>query len=161
METIPELEPLSGDCETAVSILDTHLGLNSSMLVLPEAAADVVPTRELSPEPGTFTAMAGPDPNAEPDPDAEMTPLSPLTSEVKVHAHSDVTAETSDPVIRVKVASSPVAFAAPALVPERQDSCADGGSFPHHHRNLDPDLHMGPEDIVLLLLPGGWQLVAE
>ena len=45
-ETVPELEPSSGDRETVVSILNAHLGLNSSLLVLPEDADDAVPARE-------------------------------------------------------------------------------------------------------------------
>ena len=78
METVPELEPLSEDHGIAIPVLDAHLGLNSSMLVLPEATPEAIPVRESSPQPGTLTATAGSDHSL------EMTPLSPPTSEVEV-----------------------------------------------------------------------------
>ena len=75
--------------------MDVHLVLNYSLVVLPEAVDDAIPAREPSPEPGTSTAMADPEKPSErsfldvdPAPAVDMTPLSPLTSEVEVHASS-------------------------------------------------------------------------
>ena len=193
METVPELEPSSGDCETAVPILDAHLGLNSSMVVLPEADDEpAVPAREPSPVPLTSMQTAdGPDqpsrpsvPNEEPAPAEDITPLSPLTSEVEVHTLSDVTAETSAeareetadspvtvtrvetaaspaPLARVEVATSPVAFAAPALETERQETSAQTEAVSLTTTATQTTLHLGREDVVLLLPPGGGRLVAE
>ena len=51
MDTVPELEPSSGDPGIAIPVLDVHLGLNSSMLVLPEAVSAAIPIYESSPQP--------------------------------------------------------------------------------------------------------------
>ena len=90
-----------------------------------------------------------------------MTPLSPPTSEVKVHAPSDVTAETSAPVTRVEVSTSPVDFAMPALFPERQETPVQTEAVSLTTTATQTLLHMGPEDVVLLLPPTEGQLVAE
>ena len=120
----------------------------------------------------------------EPAPAEDMAPLSPLTSEVEVHAPSDVAAETSAeareetadspdtitrvemaaspvPVARVEVATSPVAFAAPALKTERQETSAQTEAVSLTTTAMQTTLHMGREDVVLLLPPGGGRLVAE
>ena len=71
------------DRRVAIPVLNARMGLNTSTMVLPEA----VPARESLPQPGTSTAMAGPDLSP------VIAPLSPLSSEVEMHAPSDVTAE--------------------------------------------------------------------
>ena len=126
------------------------------MLVLAEAAEDAVPACEPSPEPGTSMAMADPDLNVEPvlnvepDPDADMTPLSPPTSEVEVHAPSDVTPETSAPA-RVEVGTSPVAFATPAPVHESQETPVQTEAVSLTTTTTQTLLQQGPEDLILLL----------
>ena len=122
-----------------------HLGLNSSLMVLPEAVDYAFLASEPSPEPGTYTAMADPDqpskrsvPNVDPAPAADMTPLSNLISEVKVHTPSDVTAETSA-LARVEMAISKEAVSLTTSATQTL-------------------INMCPEDVVLLLPHGGWWL---
>ena len=95
-------------------------------------------------------------PDEEPVPAVDMTP----TSEVEVHVPSDVTAETSA-IARVEVATSPAAFAAPAIVLEGQETSVQMETVSLTTTVTQTTLHMGSEDVVLLLQPGGGRLVAE
>ena len=90
-----------------------------------------------------------------------MTLLSTPTSEVKVQAPSDVHAETSVPITRVEVATSPVAFAGQALFPESQETPVQVEAVSLTTTATQTLLHMGPEDVILLLPPGGGRLAAE
>ena len=59
------------------------------------------------------------------------------------------------------MATSAVAFAMPALVPESQETPVQMEAVSLTTTTTQTLLHMGPEDVVLLLLPGGGRLVAE
>ena len=62
---------------------------------------------------------------------------------------------------RVEVASSPVAFVTPAINPERQESSAQMEAVSLTTTATQTTFHMGREDLILLLPPGGGRLVAK
>ena len=73
-----------------------------------------------------------------------------------MHAPSDVTAETSA-LARVEVVTSPVVFA----VPETEETPTQTEAISLTTTTTQTLFHMGSEDVVLLLPPGGGQLAAE
>ena len=99
-------------------------------------------------------AMAGPDLSP------MMAPLSPLSSEVEVHPPSVVATETSAHTSRVEVGTSPVALAAPHLVPESQETFVQTEEVLLTTSTTHSLLHLDPGKVVLiiLLVEGKWWL---